>query len=532
MKPRLSSCTILARVRDGVFELFWAKRRPELAFLGGFHAFPGGSLEDGDAEVPLHGEVEDADLRALLGCAARELFEEVGLLFTREGPISKHNIDASSSPLTSAQLEQMRSSSANDSDQNSGEEHFLDALLAASLPPVDAQRYRPIGRWITPEWIPIRFETEFFLVVLTQEEAARVHSDAICEDVQASELQDAQWITPAEAVRKHEHGEVMLSAPTIAILRQMDAQIQGAEHKSLERVDQDAMDPLTLIEHIGGTYMISLESPTIPPATHTNCAIIGQETFVVVDPGTEDPKQLAMLYPAIDTLLERGATFQAIVLTHHHVDHVCGVPALLERYGNIPLWAHEITGELLGSKYPRLARTLADGDTIALDGGAHDLECVFTPGHAPGHIALLHKRSNTMFSGDLVASKGTILVRPPEGHMGDYLASLARVKEMNVNALHPSHGWTIVAPRQKLEEYEQHRLAREEQVFVALEDHSKATSGAWAEPMDLVPSVYTDVPESVWFLAAMSLTAHLIHLHEIGRAERDRDMLRFRSVAS
>ena len=529
MKPRLSSCAILARVRDDKFEIFWARRRPELAFLGGFHAFPGGSLEDGDDEIPMSGEVGDASMRALLGCAARELFEEVGVLFSSEGPLSKHNVSSCSS-LTSAQLEQMRRSSANDSDTNSGEEHFLDALLASSLPPVDAQRYRPIGRWTTPEWIPIRFETEFFLAVLTEEETAQVQSDAICEDVQASELQDAAWITPAEAVRMHEHGEVMLSAPTIAILRQMATQITGAAHESLTRVDQDAMDPLTLIEHIGGTYMISLESPTIPPATHTNCAIIGQETFVVVDPGTDDPEQLAMLYPAIDTLLARGAAFEAIVLTHHHVDHVCGVPALLERYGEVPLWAHEITGELLGNKYPKLARLLGDGDIITLDGGEHDLECVFTPGHAPGHIALLHKRSNTMFSGDLVASKGTILVRPPEGHMGDYLESLARVKAMNLGALHPSHGWTIVTPRQKLEEYEQHRLAREEQVYQALEDHSQAASDVWAEPMDLVPSVYKDVPETVWFLAAMSLTAHLIHLHEVGRAERDGDTLRFRSL--
>ena len=518
MKPRLSSCTILARIRQGAFEIFWAKRRPELAFLGGFHAFPGGSLEAGDEHIPMSAAPQDPDLESLVGCAARELFEEVGLLFTDDGPVSRHNAEDADA------LERIRALEVLEPQR--GEETFADLLLASPFAAIRADRYRPIGRWTTPEWIPIRFETEFFLTVLTEEEANAVHSDALCKDIQTSELQDAEWITPALAIERHEHGQVMLSAPTIALLRQMKAQIEGDKHEELGRVDQDAMDPLTLIEHIGGTYMISLESPTIPPATHTNCAIIGEDRFVVIDPGTEDKKQLALLYPAIDHLIDRGATFEAIVLTHHHIDHVCGVPALMDRYGDIPLWAHEKTGELLPGGFPKLARVLEDGDTIELDSGDHDLECVFTPGHAPGHLAFLHRRSHTLFCGDLVASKGTILVRPPEGRMGHYLSSLQRVRAMNVRALHPSHGWTIVDPPGKLEEYENHRLAREEQVYNALCAHA----GEWAEPMDLVPSVYTDVPEGVWFLAAMSLTAHLIHLEELGRAERDGDTLRFSAL--
>ena len=250
--------------------------------------------------------------------------------------------------------------------------------------------------------------------------------------------------------------------------------------------------------------------------------MIGERRFVVVDPGAHEPEEQAKLHRLVDTLLARGARFEAIVLTHHHIDHISGVPALLERYGEVPLWAHPKTGALL-DELPALARSLRDGDVIELDEGEHELEVVFTPGHAPGHIALLHRRSHTLFCGDLVASVGTILVRPPEGHMGDYLASLRRVRELKLRALHPAHGWTIVDPEAHLSAYEAHRLAREERVYEAL-----AKQEGWAEPMELVPLAYEDVHQDYWFLAAMSLTAHLIHLHEQGRAERDGESLRFK----
>src|SRR3982074_3777621 len=63
-------------------EVFWVKRSTKLAFLGGFYAFPGGQRETSDAEVTVQ-NCEDPETAAMISCAARELFEEVGVLLAR-----------------------------------------------------------------------------------------------------------------------------------------------------------------------------------------------------------------------------------------------------------------------------------------------------------------------------------------------------------------------------------------------------------------------------------------------------------------
>jgi len=63
-------------------EVFWVKRSPKLVFLGGFYAFPGGKAEPSDVEAPIV-NCDDLERAAMISCAARELFEEVGVLLAR-----------------------------------------------------------------------------------------------------------------------------------------------------------------------------------------------------------------------------------------------------------------------------------------------------------------------------------------------------------------------------------------------------------------------------------------------------------------
>src|SRR5678815_2948006 len=65
-------------------EVFWVKRSDKLAFLGGFHAFPGGQIDAGDAEVDVR-NAPDPQTAAMISGAARELFEELGILAVRGG---------------------------------------------------------------------------------------------------------------------------------------------------------------------------------------------------------------------------------------------------------------------------------------------------------------------------------------------------------------------------------------------------------------------------------------------------------------
>src|SRR5260370_19507006 len=63
-------------------EVFWARRSAKLAFLGGFHAFPGGQREANDSEARVE-NCSDQESSAMISCGARELFEEVRVLLAR-----------------------------------------------------------------------------------------------------------------------------------------------------------------------------------------------------------------------------------------------------------------------------------------------------------------------------------------------------------------------------------------------------------------------------------------------------------------
>ncbi|HZM99214.1 MAG TPA: hypothetical protein VFB70_07460, partial [Pyrinomonadaceae bacterium] len=54
-------------------EVFWVKRSDKLAFLGGFHAFPGGQIDADDAEVDVR-NAPNPETAAMISGAARELF--------------------------------------------------------------------------------------------------------------------------------------------------------------------------------------------------------------------------------------------------------------------------------------------------------------------------------------------------------------------------------------------------------------------------------------------------------------------------
>src|SRR5512143_2600806 len=93
---------------------------------------------------------------------------------------------------------------------------------------------------------------------------------------------------------------------------------------------------------------------------------------VVVDPGDA--------HPVIDYLERERLTLRAIVTTHHHADHVGGVPALLER-SPAPVFGPA------GESIPGRTQALAEGDAIVLPGIGRTLHVLDVPGHTSGHIA-------------------------------------------------------------------------------------------------------------------------------------------------
>ena len=133
------------------------------------------------------------------------------------------------------------------------------------------------------------------------------------------------------------------------------------------------------------------------------------QSAVVVDPGTADP-----VIPTLDRL---GLRLQAILVTHHHPDHVGGLEALRARYG--PLTVYGPAREL-----PDIAlERVAGGQVLSLLG--LDFEVIDVPGHTAGHVAYFAPRAQPaplLFCGDTLFSAGC--GRLFEGTATQMLASL------------------------------------------------------------------------------------------------------------
>jgi len=259
--------------------------------------------------------------------------------------------------------------------------------------------------------------------------------------------------------------------------------------------------------------MVAARTPTLPPATHTNSYALGARDVVLVEPATPYEGEQRAWLEWVRGLASAGRRPIAIVATHHHEDHVGGID-VLSRELALPVWGHAETAAQLPDVV--FSRQLAEGDAIVLDGPIPERwEVLHTPGHAWGHVCLWDPDSRTVVVGDMVASKGTILIAPGDGDMGVYLAQLERLAQLGARLALPAHGEPIDEPTVLFRRYVEHRLLREAKALRSLPGEQEP--GATLE--ELVPVAYDDAPPGVWPIARLSLAAHLAKLAAEGRAQ-------------
>jgi glyoxylase-like metal-dependent hydrolase (beta-lactamase superfamily II) len=127
-------------------------------------------------------------------------------------------------------------------------------------------------------------------------------------------------------------------------------------------------------------------------------------------------------------------------------------------------------------------------------------------------LCFYEERTKSLVTGDLVVSVGTVIIAPPDGDMRDYFASLERLLALPHGFMFPAHGPPIATTTAKLQEYLEHRRARERAILATLSEPRR--------PRDIVALVYADVPAEAHALALINVEAHLDKLVAEGRARR------------
>jgi glyoxylase-like metal-dependent hydrolase (beta-lactamase superfamily II) len=248
------------------------------------------------------------------------------------------------------------------------------------------------------------------------------------------------------------------------------------------------------------TVRVRAANPSPLTLSGTNTYLIGVPAsgeLVVVDPGPDLTDHRTAVEAAIDAA---GAVVTAVVISHHHADHAeaagwaadWGVPALAFDPERVP-------GAL----------PLADRATIPITGLT--IIAWHLPGHCRDQVCVEIAETGAVLTGDHILGEGTTVIAWPDGDLGQYLASLQRLRQLQPRVLYPGHGEVIADPIARIDELAAHRAQRTEQIVAALQAGAETVA-------DIVTAVYPDLDERLRPAAGRSVNAHLAELERQGRA--------------
>eukprot|EP00095_Tigriopus_kingsejongensis_P004827 maker-scaffold1088_size63410-snap-gene-0.15 protein:Tk04827 transcript:maker-scaffold1088_size63410-snap-gene-0.15-mRNA-1 annotation:"beta-lactamase-like protein 2 homolog" len=238
----------------------------------------------------------------------------------------------------------------------------------------------------------------------------------------------------------------------------------------------------------------------------TNTYLVGQgPRRILVDTG--DGAQPDYIQAVSRILKTEEARLVSVILTHWHPDHVGGVRPVLDLTPDQAVTVYKFPRPEDPSSTPY--EPIQDGQVWREAGVT--LRALHTPGHTQDHVALHLVEDNALFSGDCVLGEGTAVFED----LYLYMRSLKSLADLGPAIIYPGHGAVVQDPVAKIEDYIQHRLAREAQIVQALASTSETLT-----PETIVDRVYTALPATLHAAAARNVSHHLDKLELEGRVSR------------
>ena len=389
--PRPAATVVLLRPGKRGLEALLTHRPSTMAFAPDVHVFPGGRVDDADADPSLaaRSAVAAADAAVALGgdlpptaalaafmAAIRESFEEAGVLLADVG-IAGSDV--------AGRIAAARAGLLAGTTTLAGVATGLDLWLRTDL-------LVPLSRWVTPPTMPRRFDTRFFAAALPEAAEPTFATDEIVAH---------EWLRPSDALAAMASGRLAMWLPTSTTLQSLEraASIDEIDRRMrpgpLGRIEVEAVAPdvTRIVMPAGGGV-----------AGQPVCAyLVGRSRHVLVDPG--DPTGPA-LDRAIAIASERDGTIATVALTHVDPDHAAGAEALAEQLG-----VGVITGPGGGRSLPYEVGEVGDGELV--DAGDVPLRVIHAPGPRPDHVVYAGPDGAWLISGDLDGERGARSIPAP-----------------------------------------------------------------------------------------------------------------------
>ncbi|KQN26582.1 MBL fold metallo-hydrolase [Sphingomonas sp. Leaf33] len=260
-----------------------------------------------------------------------------------------------------------------------------------------------------------------------------------------------------------------------------------------------------------GIVRLTANNPSAFTKDGTQSYIVGTTDVAVIDPGSAgDGEHLASLLAAIG-----ARPLRAILVTHTHRDHsplardlkaATGAPIV----GCAPLALADDGAPRADASFDHdyvPDRVLADGEDVSGDGWT--LRAVATPGHTSNHLCFALAETKALFSGDHVMGWSTSIVSPPDGDMGDYMASLDKLLGRDDRIYYPGHGDPVTNPQRLVRGMMGHRKSREGAILRLL-------GRAPSDTVAMVQAMYSGIDPRLHPAAERSVLAHLFDLRRRG----------------